>query len=338
MKLKASKLDKLAAEFINQLYQEGEPISYAGHLLSALKRFVPPLRLALPTSSQYYRNWQRSYVPCRAVPASWELVEAMIGCALSQGNKTLAALLGLGFNCFLRTAEMLQLTHAHLLFHKEDATLSVALATSKTSHGNCQVLLVEDPILFSLVRSIYCPGKSQQFLWEDSGQAFREAFASLLREMGFPKGSYHPYSLRRGGATWHFGRFHNLDSTVARGRWACPKTAKIYVDSGTLQLAELSWTPLQRKAVNLWRQKGARLLMRLRQKWKRRVLRPCDFQVFLLRMGYWGSLALRIPFPLKGRCCFSYQPCVELVDSFLYDSGFFSPNKLGWLEPQFVTT
>ena len=55
------------AEFIDLSYQEGEPLSYAGHLLSAMKRFHPELRLELPRSSQYFRNWQRCYTPPRGL-------------------------------------------------------------------------------------------------------------------------------------------------------------------------------------------------------------------------------------------------------------------------------
>lgn len=76
--LSPSSLDRFLAEFINHGYQEGDPISYAGHLLSAIKRFHPELRLKLPRASQYYRNWVKAYTPARALPASWELVEAMI--------------------------------------------------------------------------------------------------------------------------------------------------------------------------------------------------------------------------------------------------------------------
>ena len=37
----SKKLDHAISEFINHSYQEGDPISYAGHLLSAIKRFHP---------------------------------------------------------------------------------------------------------------------------------------------------------------------------------------------------------------------------------------------------------------------------------------------------------
>ena len=70
---KPHRLDRQVAEFIDLSYQEGEPMSYSGRLLSALKRFHPALRLELPIASHYFRNWQRCYVPSRAVPAHWEL-------------------------------------------------------------------------------------------------------------------------------------------------------------------------------------------------------------------------------------------------------------------------
>ena len=73
-------------------------MSYSGHLLSALKRFHPSLRLELPIAGQYFRNWQRCYVPSRAVPAHWELVvEAMMGLAHVQGYREFA-LVAIGFN------------------------------------------------------------------------------------------------------------------------------------------------------------------------------------------------------------------------------------------------
>lgn len=108
---KPHRLDRQVAEFIHTSYQEGKPMSYSGHLLSALKRFHPALRLELPLASQYFRNWQRCYVPTRAVPAHWELVEAMMGLAHSRGLHSFALLVALGFNALLMTSEMLSLSH-----------------------------------------------------------------------------------------------------------------------------------------------------------------------------------------------------------------------------------
>ena len=67
----AKRLDEELSELIEVSYQEGDPVSYAGHLLSAVKRFHPELKMKLPVSSQLFRDWQRCYIPSRAVPAAW---------------------------------------------------------------------------------------------------------------------------------------------------------------------------------------------------------------------------------------------------------------------------
>lgn len=76
-----SQLDKALAEYINGMFQEGDSIAVAGHLLSGVKRFLPNLRLKIPTAGQYFRNWQRIYQPVRATPISLELIQAMAAVA-----------------------------------------------------------------------------------------------------------------------------------------------------------------------------------------------------------------------------------------------------------------
>eukprot|EP00435_Cladocopium_sp_Y103_P072729 s88_g41.t1 len=245
---KPRQLDRQISEFIDVSYQEGEPISYSGHLLSAVKRFHPHLRFKLVESSQFFRNWQRNYVPHRAVPASWPLVEALMGRAFRAQQPLFALLLGLGYNCLLRTTEILGLTHNHVMFHPNNRGLSVILPGSKTSQGNPQVLLVSDTQLVQLARR-YIKPESTRLLWRQGSYQFRQLFARLLQELGFSPDDYTPYCLRRGGATWFFQTSLSMDAVVARGRWACNKTAKQYVDEGTMQLAHVSWSSRQRQAV-----------------------------------------------------------------------------------------
>eukprot|EP00435_Cladocopium_sp_Y103_P049951 s206_g15.t1 len=210
------RLDIQLADFIDMAYQEGEPIAYAGHLLSAVKRFHPELRLELPRSSQLFRNWQRCHIPARALPASWDLVQAIMGLAFFYDEPEFAILIALGFNCLLRTTEMLHITHSHVVFHPKNKALSLILPGSKTSQGNPQVLLVTDDRLVQLVRRFVHPGR-QTLLWAHGPHQFRQAFGSFLLQLGFTASSYTPYCLRRGGATWHFQASLSLDSTVTRG-------------------------------------------------------------------------------------------------------------------------
>lgn len=196
------------------------------------------------------------------LPANWELVEAMIGHCLVHRRWNMAFLLGLGFDCMLRTSEVLLVTREHFLVNRDGSKASLVIPTSKTSAGNPQVLHVTDKVLLWLATKLQGSKRRSRPLWRASPFNFRKTFDLILNDLGFSPGSYVPYALRRGGATHHFLAHHNLDSTVARGRWSCAKTAKIYVDSGTAQLAELSWTVKQSKLVRKYRLKGASVRLR----------------------------------------------------------------------------
>jgi hypothetical protein len=233
----ATDLDYTLAEYFNCMYQEGEPVSAAGHTLSGIKRFIPELRIQLPTASQYFRNWQRSHRPLRAVPIGWELLQAiMAAMCWDQGSVETALLLYVGLNCFLRTSEMLALQFCHLLPHHTKAELAVVKPFSKTSNGNAEILLVKDDHIWRLA----CYLKRRRTLTAPLWAGSRTTWARLLECFNFRPDDYTPYmtyGARRGGATWYFLETSSLDATLARGRWATSKTARSYIDDGTLTLA-----------------------------------------------------------------------------------------------------
>lgn len=142
-----SQLDKALAEYINGMFQEGDSIAVAGHLLSGVKRFLPNLRLKIPTAGQYFRNWQRIYQPVRATPISLELIQAMAAVAWKVSPQA-ALLLLLGFSAMLRTVEMLTLQYQHLLLHEGKRDVTVIIPFAKTSNGNPQVVRCSDPDLW----------------------------------------------------------------------------------------------------------------------------------------------------------------------------------------------
>ena len=252
----ATDLDYVLAEYFNCMYQEGEPVSAAGHTLSGIKRFIPELRIQLPTASQYFRNWQRCHRPLRAVPISWELLQAMAAICWDQGSKPVALPLYIGFNCFLRTSEMLALQFCHLLPHHTKPEVAVVIPFSKTSHGNAEVLLVKDERLWRLTHALKAKKGITAPLWAGTPGLFRSTWARLLECLEFRPDDYTPYGVRRGGATWYFLETASLDATLARGRWATSKTARSYIDDGTLTLANQHWSVAQRRNVRLWMRKN----------------------------------------------------------------------------------
>lgn len=158
-------VDNAVAEYTNALFQEGDSLAQAGHLLSGLKRFLPQLRLRLPTSSQYFRNWQRIHRPDRAVPVSWDLLQALAALCLTLGNPKVALMFYLGFFCFLRTSEMLALQCFHLVLHESKPQVTVIVPYAKTSNGNPQVLVLEDPYVWALARTVVKESPRDSFLW-----------------------------------------------------------------------------------------------------------------------------------------------------------------------------
>ena len=202
--MRSSHSDRSLSEFLDQSFQEGEPISYAGHLLSALKRFHPSLKFKLPEATQFYKNWSKSYHPVRAIPASWELTEALMGVALTSNQSSLGLLIGLGFVAMLRTSEMLALCFQHLVVHRDHRSISLVVPTSKTSAGNPQVVLITDQQLVQLILKLRPRRHLDRPLWPQSGQAFRAAFDRLVTRLGFKSRTYVPYALRRGGSNFPF--------------------------------------------------------------------------------------------------------------------------------------
>lgn len=260
------RLDVALGSYLDVLYQEGDSLAHAGHLLSGIKRFCPELRLHLPTASQYFRNWQRIHRPERAVPISWDLLQAMAGLCLTLGYPRVALMLYIGFFCFLRTSEMLALQSHHLLLHPKRSQMTVIIPFAKTTHGNPQVLMFEDPFVCHLARLLLQELPPATLLWQGQGGSFRTFWHALLEALHFSPGDYSPYGIRRGGATWHFMETASMDATLQRGRWTSAKTAKLYLDEGTMAMANFFWSPAQSRAVRKWSLKGAQYHKRLRQK------------------------------------------------------------------------
>ena len=54
------------------------------------------------------------------------------------------------------------------------------------------------------------------------------------------KKEFTPYCLRRGNASWHFAKYANYDATQSLGCWEQLKTARLYINHATADLAEFS--------------------------------------------------------------------------------------------------
>ena len=80
--------------------------------------------------------------------------------------------------------------------------------------------------------------RPEETVFRGTGFQFRQELRDLGRTLRLPTSKLTPYSLRRGGATWHFQQYGSLSRTTVHGRWADERTARIYIDGALAQLGE----------------------------------------------------------------------------------------------------
>ena len=86
-----------------------------------------------------FRNWQQVHTPERAVPISWDLLQALGAVYLTW---SVALMLYVSFFGFLRTSEILGLQMFHLILHERRPQISFIGHSiyAKTSNGNLKSL------------------------------------------------------------------------------------------------------------------------------------------------------------------------------------------------------
>ena len=82
--------------------------------------------------------------------------------------------------------------------------------------------------------------QSSDLILVGPAQTWRTKFSEYLTALSLDSFQFRPYSLRRGGATFWFGKHGSFDRLLVQGRWQAPKTARIYINSGLATLAEMN--------------------------------------------------------------------------------------------------
>ena len=232
-------LDLLLADYINTLFQEGEPISKAGWVLSGLKRLFPRCCKELQTSQQWYTNWARSHVPQRATPITWSMVQGFAGLCIEQRWYSLALTILLNFVFFLRTGEALNLTFEHLALEPGSHSVVLNLGYTKASKQFQQFVAHSDPLFFAIVSYLVSHLSPEGKVWPFSLSYFRTCFSGLCEFFDLMSLHLVPYSLRRGGATHFYGTQKALDFVMVQGRWKDQRTARQYLDDARATLVAL---------------------------------------------------------------------------------------------------
>eukprot|EP00438_Fugacium_kawagutii_P018898 Skav217492 [mRNA] locus=scaffold3428:80172:81173:- [translate_table: standard] len=237
-------MDEAIANWIQFQFENGCPLHLVGDALSGFHHFEPWSRRKLPKSWRLYSIWRRYEVPCRAPPITQDIVLAMAGWCLMQGELTMSALLLVGFHALLRTGELLQIRAVDFLLDTAHGLVTLPSSKSGVRNNTRESVSLHDPIVLASVQEmVHLKFQLRRELlpcWDRSGSAFRTLFQKAASAVGAASLGLRPYSLRRGGATFEMQSHGLMEKTLLRGRWKNSNIARIYICDGLAWLPSLS--------------------------------------------------------------------------------------------------
>ena len=230
-------MDTLSSDYLEFLWSQGEGRALASDTIAALQDFDLHLKGKLPSTWRLLKVWHTHEIPNRAPPLPEVVLRAMVGHALFYGKPLFALSLLLGFYCMLRTGELLGLRRTQVEVQQKEgpAILSLGLTKGGKRMGAAESVTSN---VFDVVRRLWQWRNSSVLQLTTTSQAWRTEFSNTLKSLDLDRFEFRPYSLRRGGATFWFGKHGSLDRLLIQGRWQAARTARIYINEGMAILAE----------------------------------------------------------------------------------------------------
>ena len=227
------------------LYSSGQPRYLLVYALTAVQDSHPDFRSKLSSAWQVDRKWQLAEPgECRPV-ISQPIVQAAAALAICWGWFDWAALTLVGFLCMLHPAEMIWLTRQDLVFPEDalspDPIMYVHIRNPKTQRfARRQHSRLEDPLVLSLLASLYLDLPLSSRLFRGSMHTYRRQWNKIMERLGVPhrltdKGTT-PGVLRGSGATFLYLETEDLPLVAWRGRWSKTKTVEFYLQEVAAQL------------------------------------------------------------------------------------------------------
>jgi integrase len=246
----ADGLDRRLATYVQFLYDDEEPFTYAACAVSAVAHWRPDVADRLPIARQCLRGWERVRARAGLVrshpPLTWEMT-LLIACTLARsGHRAAGVATLLAFDCYLRVGELCRLRVCDMVM-PDDARMGssftgmiVTLPRAKT--GLNQAVKVQRQavaaVLCDYMQFIYQTGcvDWRGCLFGLTGPRYRELLCAACTALGLPP-RYTPHSLRHGGASHDYLLHGDVYRIMLHGRWASEKSVKRYIQTSAARLA-----------------------------------------------------------------------------------------------------
>lgn len=233
-------LDPLVCDYIEHLWSSGAGRAQASDTVASLQDFLPKLRHQMPGAWRLLKTWSINEIPNRAPPLPEHVLHALCGWGAFHGHFSFAISLLIGFYGMMRTGEILALHRKDFYseVNSKKALISLGFTKGGKRAGAAEsVVIAHDTAVRPIQRWMKLTRPADYLT--SSPTKWRSLFSEAISSLGITEFGFRPYSLRRGGATWWFGKHHSLDQILVQGRWQAAKTARIYINEGLAILAEL---------------------------------------------------------------------------------------------------
>ena len=196
-------MDCQLQDFVDHLWNEGDPRQWAADALSGFHLALPYLRGNIRGSWRLYECWGRLELPARALPISPDLVVAFAMRRIQLGEVRYAVTILLAFHCLLRTAEFcaLKVSDLHLDLPRGRGALRIVASKTGQRFGTDEGVTVDDPCIISLAAAAFKNVSPAARMLPITMAEFRSKFKEDAVAFGVDPDDYRPYCLRRGGTT-----------------------------------------------------------------------------------------------------------------------------------------
>ena len=235
------KLDDLLADYLEHLWSSGQGKGVASDTVAGLQDLDPKLRGSLQVCWHLLKAWASHEIPNRTPPFPEVILHALAGRAFFLNDETFGLSLLVAFYGMLRTGELLGLDSSKISMNgpTQPAIISLGFTKAGQRQGAAEsVTITVLPVLRLLWEWLNkCPPRTSLC---PAPHKWRKKFQDYLEALHLEGWEFRPYSLRRGGATFWWGKHGSLDKLLISGRWTAIKTARLYINEGVATLAEMS--------------------------------------------------------------------------------------------------
>ena len=240
-------LDDRLSEYVECLWENGDPKGWAGDALSSVIFHVPACRPFLAGGWRLHAAWSRRELPSRAPPFTPLILHGLCGYCRDQGWGDTVLLLMLGWHTYARSGELFGATAGDFVIGRRGTGVwRLPLSKSGQRNGDQECLTITDEFVGRRVAAIISTKSAGSPLSDNSAVVHRCRLRDACQALGLTHG-FRWYSVRRGGATEGYRRSGDLAAIMLRGRWSATKTARIYLTDGLAHLADLCLTPAQER-------------------------------------------------------------------------------------------